>query len=159
MSTSSGRDFDAVIIGAGVVGAAMASLLVARKLCAPGRVAIIADRYATPVAAGTDWDLRVFALSRASQRLLQACGVWDSLPAPRLFAFERMCVWDARGEAESSGSLRFDCAEIGEPNLGFIVDDENVQGHAYCPSGALLASFTTVSDGSAANRSRIQAPR
>jgi 2-octaprenylphenol hydroxylase len=126
MSVAQARDFDVVIVGAGVIGAAMASLLVARKLSAPGRVAIVADRFAAP-AANADWDLRVFALSRASQRLLEACGVWDSMPASRVFAYERMRVWDAGGDPYGKGSLSFDSAEIGEPNLGFIVDGHALQ--------------------------------
>jgi 2-octaprenylphenol hydroxylase len=121
------RDFDVVIVGAGVIGAAMASLLVARNLSSPGRVAIIADRFAAPASADTDWDLRVFALSRASERLLRTCGVWDLLPASRVFPYERMCVWEAGGEPHGKGSLSFDSAEIGEPNLGFIVDGRVLQ--------------------------------
>ncbi len=127
MSAAQARDFDVVIVGAGVIGAAMASLLVARKLSAPGRVAIIADRFASAAPADADWDLRVFALSRASERLLKMCGVWDSLPAARVFAYERMCVWDSGGEPHGKGSLSFDSAEIGEPNLGFIVDGRVLQ--------------------------------
>jgi 2-polyprenylphenol 6-hydroxylase len=127
MSAAGGRDFDVVIVGAGVIGAVMAALLVARKLSAAGRVAILADRFAGAVPADADWDLRVFALSRASERVLRACGVWDSLPSQRVFAYERMCVWDAAGEPGGKGSVRFDCAEIGEPNLGFIVDGRVLQ--------------------------------
>ena len=127
MSTPGSGDFDVVIVGAGVIGAVMASLLVVRKLSAPGRVAIIADRFAAAPAADADWDMRVFALSRASERVLKACRVWDALPVQRVFAYERMCVWDAGGEPDGKGSLRFDCAEIGEPNLGFIVDGRALQ--------------------------------
>ena len=127
MSAAGGREFDVVIVGAGVIGTVMAGLLVARKLSAAGRVAILADRFAGAVPADADWDLRVFALSRASERLLRACGVWDSLPLERVCAYERMCVWDAAGEPGGKGSVRFDCAEIGEPNLGFIVDGRVLQ--------------------------------
>ena len=127
MSASQARDFDVVIVGAGVIGTAMASLLLACKLSAPGRVAVIADRFATAGPAEADWDLRVFALSRASERLLKKCGVWDSLPMKRAFPYERMCVWDAGGEPHGKGSLSFDSAEIAEPNLGFIVDGHALQ--------------------------------
>jgi 2-octaprenylphenol hydroxylase len=127
MSAAQARDFDVVIVGAGVIGAAMASLLVACKLSAPGRVAIVADRFATAAPPDADWDLRVYALSRASERLLKSCGVWDSLPITRVFAYERMCVWDAGGEPHGKGSLSFDSAEIGEPNLGYIVDGRVLQ--------------------------------
>ena len=127
MSAAGSRDFDVVIVGAGVIGTVMAGLLLARKLSAAGRVAIVADRFATAVPADADWDLRVFALSRASERVLRACGVWDSLPPQRVFAYERMCVWDASGEPRGKGSLDFDCAEIGEPNLGFIADGRILQ--------------------------------
>lgn len=126
MTAAAKRGFDAVIVGAGVVGAVMAALLTARRLSAPGRVALIADAFA-PAPAKPGWDLRVFALSRASERLLEACGVWDTLPAPHVFSYERMSVWDARGEAGGKDSVTFDCAQIGEPNLGHIVDGHDLQ--------------------------------
>jgi 2-polyprenylphenol 6-hydroxylase len=148
MSAPRSRDFDVIIVGAGVVGTVMAALLVARKLCAPGRVAIIADRFAAEAPAGADWDLRVFALSRASERLLKACGVWKSLPAQRVFAYERMCVWDAGGEPQGKGSLSFDCAEIGEPNLGYIVEGRALQWQ--CLQGARSAGAVLLEAGLAA---------
>jgi 2-polyprenylphenol 6-hydroxylase len=120
-------DFDALIIGAGVIGTVMANLLLSRKLSLRGRVAIIADRFAPPPPANADWDLRVFALSRASERLLKHCDVWRLLPANRVFAYERMCVWDASGAPFGAGSLTFDSAQIGEPNLGHIVDGRELQ--------------------------------
>lgn len=142
------RDFDVVIVGAGVIGTVMASLLLARKLCSAGKVAIVTGRATSgaisgtaAAAAGADWGLRVFALSRASQRVLQLCGVWQSLPAQRVFAYERMCVWDAAGMPQGAGSLSFDCAELGEPNLGFIVEGRALQEgclHAARAAGAVI---------------------
>jgi len=133
-------DFDFLIVGGGITGCVMASLLVNRKLAAPGRVAIIANEAppaAVPAVADSDWGLRVFALSRASQRLLILCGAWQLLPAQKYNPYERMCVWDGRGgqplggtprgEPQGSGSLSFDCAELGEPNLGYIVEGRALQ--------------------------------
>ena len=101
-----GRDFDFLIVGGGITGCVMASLLVNRKLAAPGRVAIVAgEAPPAPIAADADseWDLRVFALSRASQRLLTICGAWPLLPMQKYNAYERMCVWDARGGPPRGG--------------------------------------------------------
>jgi 2-octaprenylphenol hydroxylase len=127
MNRGRSPEFDAIIVGAGVIGTVMASLLLARKLSAAGRVAVVADQFASALQSGADWDLRVFALSRASERLLKVCGVWDLLPARRVFPYERMCVWDAGGTPTGPGSLTFDCAELGEPNLGWIVDGKALQ--------------------------------
>jgi 2-polyprenylphenol 6-hydroxylase len=131
------RRFDVVIVGAGAIGMTLAALLAARRQTSPQRLAIVAERIPRATAlVDADWDLRVFALSRASQRLLQLCGIWQRLAASRAFAYERMCVWDARGKPEAAGSLSFDCAEIGEPNLGTIVE-----GRAL--NQACLESITT----------------
>ena len=141
------REFDVLIVGAGVIGVVMASVLLARKVCTPGRVAVIANRFAAPPAADADWDLRVFALSRASERLLKICGIWDELPANRVFPYERMCVWDALGTATGSGALLFDCAQIGEPNLGYIVDGGALQWH--CLEAARTLGVVLIEGGAA----------
>jgi 2-octaprenylphenol hydroxylase len=142
------REFDVVIVGAGPVGSVMAGLLLARKLVSPGRVAVLAERIPPPSstasAARADhpWGLRVFALSRASQRVLQLCGVWRSLPPDLVFPYERMCVWDESGVPEGRGSLTFDCAELGEPDLGFIVDGGALQES--CVKAAVAAGAVMV---------------
>lgn len=139
MSNPKSKDFDVIIVGAGVIGAVMASLLLTRKLSSAGRVAVVADRFAAAPAGATDWDLRVFAMSRASERLLRLCGVWDALPPGRVFPYERMCVWDGASSPDGSGALIFDCALIGEPNLGYIVDGGALQWQALQSARALGA--------------------
>jgi 2-octaprenylphenol hydroxylase len=154
-----GGDFDFLIVGGGITGCVMGSLLVNRKLAAPGRVAVIANGAvpaAVPAAADSEWDLRVFALSRASQRLLTICGAWQLMPAQKFNAYERMCVWDARGgtplggtplggELQGAGSLSFDCAELGEPNLGYIAEGRSLQ--TQCHRAALAAGVAFVDAG------------
>ncbi len=135
-------DFDVLIVGAGPVGAVMAGLLAARKLCARGRVALVADRFAGAPVPNADWDLRVFALSRASERLLKLCDVWASLPPKRVHPYQRMCVWDASGDPDGRGSISFDAAELGEPNLGSIVDGSALQWQ--CLQGARAAGTTLI---------------
>ena len=137
MSAARARDFDVIIIGGGVSGIALASLLVARQVCVAERLCVVAERAAAAPAPEADWDLRVFALSRASQRLLQACGVWERLPPQRVFAYERMVVWDAEGLPDGTGSLQFDCAQIAEPNLGHIVEGRALQWQCWQAARAL----------------------
>lgn len=137
MNRPRSKDFDVLIVGAGVIGVVMACLLAARKLTGTGRVAVVADRFASAPPPTADWDLRVFAISRASERLLKVCGIWDSLPVSRVFAYERMSVWDASGTPTGSGSLTFDCAQLGEPNLGHIVDGRALQWHCLQAARAL----------------------
>jgi 2-octaprenylphenol hydroxylase len=149
-SRTAGRDFDIVVAGAGITASVMASVALARKLAAPGRVAIVAERPAPGVPAAStaesDWGLRVFALSRASQRLLEICGVWQLLPSQKTCAYERMCVWEHPvGEPPGAGSLNFDCAELGEPNLGFIVEGDALQ--TQCRRAASAAGVVFIEAG------------
>ena len=138
---ASAGHFDIIIVGGGVVGAVMAGLLLARKLTVPGRVAVIdeAPSPGTNVRAATsaesDWDLRVFALSRAAQRVLDICGAWAGLSVQKRCPYERMCVWDAKG------TLTFDCAALGEPNLGFIVEGRALQAECRRAAAAAGAVF------------------
>ncbi|HZF27032.1 MAG TPA: FAD-dependent monooxygenase, partial [Steroidobacteraceae bacterium] len=72
-------------------------------------------------------ELRVSAISRATQRILTACGAWELIAAGPICAYERMVVWDEAGRAQDQGSIEFDCAEIGQSNLGYIVENRRLQ--------------------------------
>jgi 2-octaprenylphenol hydroxylase len=121
------RDFDVIVSGAGVAGASVAAALALRGVAAASRIALVAEQFISRPEPGADWDLRVFALSRASQRLLQATGAWPTLPASRCRPYERMCVWDAADAPDSAAALRFDAAELHEPDLGHMVEGPALQ--------------------------------
>jgi 2-octaprenylphenol hydroxylase len=72
-------------------------------------------------------DVRVAAFSRASERILATAGAWQQIAAMRISAYERMRVWHESIGAGERGVLRFDAAEAGEPNLGYIIETRLVQ--------------------------------
>jgi 2-octaprenylphenol hydroxylase len=108
-----------LVAGAGVVGLATAALLATGRCADRLRVHVL-DARAPPWRA-EDVDLRVYALSRASQQLLESVGAWRSIAARRACAYRRMHVWE--GSDPSEGALEFDSADIAEPDLGHIVED------------------------------------
>ncbi len=67
-------------------------------------------------------DLRVYALSRASQNILGHLGAWNAIAESRASPYRLMRVW--HGESfTGAGTLTFDSADSGEPDLGHIVED------------------------------------
>jgi 2-polyprenylphenol 6-hydroxylase len=75
----------------------------------------------------------VFAFSRASERILGAAGAWSAV-RPDAWPYERMRVWYQGVTPWSDDVLQFDAAEVGEPNLGYIIAAQRV-------TGALVAAF------------------
>jgi len=77
------------------------------------------ERGAAPPAYNpSDYDLRVYALAPQSMRLLDQLGVWPDLAAARISPYGGMRVWE-RGPEHA---LRFDCADSGRAELGWIVE-------------------------------------
>ena len=109
---------DIAIVGAGMVGAATACLLAAEGLS----VRVIETRLPEPYAPGQPLDLRVSAISQASVALLTRAGVWQYLQQMRLCPYRRLETWELDGFA-----TRFDAAELGLPQLGYIIENRLVQ--------------------------------
>jgi len=112
-------NFDLIIVGGGMVGAVLACAMAESGF----RVCVLEAQ-----APQTDWppeeiDLRVSALSRASQRILHHLGVWERMAQMRVSPYTDMQVWDAGGK----GSIHFSAADIGEPDLGHIVENRVTQ--------------------------------
>lgn len=119
-------DFDILIVGGGMVGACLAALLAADRDLSPLRIALLeADPPGMPPADG-DVDLRVSAISRGSQRTLDAVGAWEKIPVQHLSAYAEMAVWDATGKPYGAGSIHFSASATSEPNLGHIVENRRL---------------------------------
>src|SRR5699024_2326547 len=113
MPTMTKTDVDIAIVGAGPVGSVLALALVRAGIS----VAVI-EAKAPPVWDESKTDLRVFALSRASQNILARLDVWDRIASARASAYDAMEVWEAGGE----GCVRFGAADVDEADLGHIVE-------------------------------------
>ncbi|MCP1727463.1 2-octaprenylphenol hydroxylase [Natronospira proteinivora] len=111
--------YDIAVVGAGPVGATAALGLAEQGYS----VALVDARpRQSPPEPDVPMDLRVFAVSRASQRLLGRLGAWAAIAAGRISPYRRMRVWDAHG------GVSFDAADVAEPDLGHIIENAVIQG-------------------------------
>lgn len=146
-SRRSAAQFDVAVIGGGVAGLALAALLAIEPL----RVAIVEGSPALGEELPQDYDLRVFAITRASARILSRAGAWQRVLDRRIGHFRRMQVWDAN----SSGRIEFDSARLAEPTLGYIVEQRVLRAaleaqlravNVVCYQPAMLESWSTDGD-------------
>ncbi len=118
MTRSTNTDYDVVIVGAGIVGATLACALAVSKL----RIAVV--EHTQPLSAPTgDYDLRVSAITPGSRVILDGVGAWAGIAQERVCPVEQMHVWDAGG----TGAIHFDSADIGEPRLAYIIENNAIR--------------------------------
>lgn len=106
-------DVEVAIVGAGPVGTVLALALERAGIS----TALVEARAPAPWVPD-EMDLRVYALSRASQNMLERLGAWDRIASGRACAYRAMDVWDAGG----GGRVHFSAADVDEPDLGHIVE-------------------------------------
>lgn len=115
-----GKQYDIIIVGAGIAGSALACALGDSDL----KIAVVEAQPLAlqwppmePVIDG--YDPRVSALTVASQEFLASLGVWPAIARRRISPYRHMQVWDAEG----TGSIAFNAEEINQPLLGHIVEN------------------------------------
>jgi 2-octaprenylphenol hydroxylase len=108
--------YQAVIVGAGLVGAAAALALGRQGL----RVALVERQ--SPQVPDEIWDTRIYAISPASQRFLERLGAWQRMDADRIQPVFRMDV-----AGDTSGIIRLDAYESGVSHLAAIVESGRLQ--------------------------------
>jgi 2-octaprenylphenol hydroxylase len=109
---------DVLVIGAGVAG-----LTVACALAQAGLSVQVLEAGEPPEALSDKPDMRVVAITRASEEVFRGLGVWEELPFDRQQFYTHMHLWDQTGV----GELHFDAKEVKEPNLGHILEYATLQ--------------------------------
>ncbi len=130
------RTFDVLVAGGGVAGLTVATLLAHSGQRERLNVRVVDGRPRPRFDAAAGVSLRVSAIAVGSMRLFDSLGVWDRVLAVRACPFRGMRVWDAAADVDAPGTLRFDAAEFGVAELGFIVENALLQD-------ALLAALDT----------------
>ncbi|KIH80961.1 2-octaprenyl-3-methyl-6-methoxy-1,4-benzoquinol hydroxylase [Pseudomonas batumici] len=112
---------DVLIVGAGMVGSALAL-----ALKNSGLEILLLDGSplsVKPFDPQSAFEPRVSALSAASQRILERLGVWDGISARRASPYRDMQVWDGSG----TGQIHFSATSVHAEVLGHIVENRVVQ--------------------------------
>ncbi len=111
-------DTDVIIAGGGMVGAALACALAEQSF----RITLLERREPEESWPADSYDIRVSAISRASQNIFTHLQAWQGMVQRRVTPYEQMLVWESAG-----AEVHFHAADIGEANLGHIIENRVIQ--------------------------------
>ena len=123
------RMYDVLVVGGGMVGAAIATALGRQGIS----VAVFDQVLPDPLPENAPPELRVSALSYASEQILRNLDAWAHIESIRTCSYRQMAVWEKLhhlwGQQVESRPNKtvFDAASIGHPQLGFIVENRVTQ--------------------------------
>lgn len=129
--------FDILITGGGMVGMALACALAKNANLS---IAILEAQEDRALFDADHYYPRVSAIALSSVRLFQSLNVWKTILAARVSPFTAIQVWDANSQHD----LLFESNEIGEPLLGYIIENNVIQ-HALREQLKLLPQVTFIS--------------
>lgn len=112
-------NYQVLIIGAGIAGLTLARLLQAAGIS----VAVVEAAPVPKPWSAEQKDVRVSAITPASEKIFEHLGVWNEMKAMRISPFREIKVWDATGQ----GKVHFDSAEVGAAHLGHIIENGVMQ--------------------------------
>lgn len=112
-------DFDIVVVGAGLVGAAFVLAMKDSGL----RIALVEAAAPAELPQDDSWDSRIYAISPGNMAFLSRLGILGNLAQERLTPIHQMQVWGDDRRAH----LDFDAYEAGAETLGYIVESRQMQ--------------------------------
>ncbi len=124
MVDASIQNVDVTVVGAGIVGLAIANLL--KDL--PLSLAII-EAHNIPDWDADDYGLRVSAISKASETVLSEVGVWNTIQNKRVSPYTDMRVWETALNGQDA--LHFSAAQSALPNIGHIIENALIRSELF----------------------------
>ncbi len=144
---------DIAVVGAGLVGAALAAALKNSGLnvtLIDNQIAESLKKNISAASSVNEFEPRVSALTVSSQNLLKAVGAWQKINPKQIQAYQKMKVWDELGTA----NIEFDSVELYQDSLGCIIENQLIvsalhsiladQTNLQCFLGSKLKSIQTV---------------
>ncbi|SFC38923.1 3-demethoxyubiquinol 3-hydroxylase [Pragia fontium] len=140
------KDYDAIIVGGGMVGAA-AALGLAQ---AGWHVAVIEHEHPEPFVPNSAPDIRISAIGCTSVNLLRRLGAWQDTAKMRVAPYRKLETWEW-----NESKVVFDAESLSLPELGFMVENRLLQLglwqqfpqytslHLYCPSQLVSMTRST----------------
>lgn len=112
------KEFDVVIVGSGMVGAALANMCAASGM----KVAVIEKFIPEPITKTSAMRMRVSAISVGSENLLREIGVWSHIVSTRVCPYKQLITWE-----QGDNKLIFSNELVGHSHLGHIIENDLVQ--------------------------------